>query len=77
MVKDIQNGTGGTNAAIVKEIIASRPDFDSCKISFENRKSNFEAHNLARFALSLSGGRYVWLGSPHDLVMILMNIADG
>jgi hypothetical protein len=31
---------------------------------------NKEAHNLARYALSLGPGRHVWLLEPHDHVIL-------
>ena len=49
-------------------------DFDFCKFSHEFRSSNVEAHNVAKFALSLGGGRHVWLGHPGDLPFVPVNI---
>ena len=74
VIKDIVERTGGANAAIVKEITARREEFGACRFRFESRKSNFEAHALARFAISLEIGRHVWFGTPHDSVIIPMNI---
>lgn len=76
VIKDIEERTGGRNAAIVKEITARRVDFEACKFQFESRRSNFEAHALARFAISLEFGRHVWFGTLHDSVIIPMNIMN-
>ncbi|KAE8781151.1 hypothetical protein D1007_45655 [Hordeum vulgare] len=72
VIKDI--ATGGRNKAIVREITTGRADFDACHFRFESRTSNKEAHALARFAISLEFGRYVWFGIPHECVIIPMNI---
>jgi ribonuclease HI len=40
----------------------------------ENRASNGEAHRLARFAVSSSVGRQVWLIQPPDGLCILNNV---
>jgi hypothetical protein len=44
---------GGKYAPIVRGISMLRSDFEEVVFKFESRKSNVEAHNLARFALSL------------------------
>lgn len=61
VVKEIQEQSGGGNGAIIREINTTRVNFDSCHFSFDSRKSNFEAHILARFSLGLSAGRHVGL----------------
>lgn len=73
-VKEIEDGSGGDNAAIVHEIIARSTDFDECCFSHESRNCNFEAHYLAKISLSLGVGRHLWLGVPHAIVMIPLNI---
>jgi hypothetical protein len=61
---------GGKYAPIVREISMLSSDFEEVVFKFESRKSNVEAHNLARFALSLGQGRHLWLLEPHDTVLI-------
>jgi hypothetical protein len=56
VVDDITNGTLGKHGAVVSEIKARDLEFiGCCKILFEGRSSNFEAHELARHGLSLEG----------------------
>jgi hypothetical protein len=76
VVSDIAAGTGGQYAAIVQEINIQRLDFQDVSYTFEGRNSNKEAHSLARFALSLDHGRYLWLLQPHDIMSIpvILNI---
>ena len=75
VVKDINKGTGGPNAAIIQEIAARRSSY-SCFFIHERRNFNFEAHNLAKFACNLDVGRHVWLGIPHDPNRVSMTFAD-
>ena len=65
-VQDINLGTGGMNASIVKEIRQSITLFHSCAFIFEGRAANREAHSLAKFSLFLARGRHLWLTEPHD-----------
>jgi hypothetical protein len=61
VVEDIQKGNSGRNESIVKEIGVMAKEFDSCSFIFEERASNMEAYGLAKHALSLDVGRYLWL----------------
>jgi hypothetical protein len=54
----------------VKEISMLGSDFEEVVFKFEGRKLIVEAHNLARFALSLGHGRHLWLLEPHAIVLI-------
>ena len=74
VVEDIQSGTSASYGAVIHEIIEHSASFHLCKIVHEFRSSNFEAHNLAKHALSLGGGRHVWLGHPGDLSFVPVNI---
>ena len=58
------------------EILELSKYFSACNFVHENRSSNFEAHNLAKFALSLGFGRHVWLGQPGDLRFLPVNIMN-
>ena len=37
--------------------------------------TNFEVHMLARLDVALLRGRLIWLGDPHDILVIPVNIA--
>ena len=74
VVEDVQKNSAAGYRAIVHEIILLANAFSSCKVVHEFRSSNFEAHNLARYALSLNFGRHVWLGQPGNLEFIPVNI---
>ena len=55
VIGDIVKGNQGPYGAIITEII-SRSSPLSCTFTFESRRCNFEAHKLAKFALSLAKG---------------------
>jgi hypothetical protein len=55
VVQDISEGTCGVYASVIEEISLHSSEF-------LRRKQNMEAHNLARYALSLGQGRRVVLG---------------
>jgi hypothetical protein len=74
VVDDIKRGSSAEHAAIILEITDRSRLFIACNITHEFRSSNFEAHNLARHALSLGFGRHVWLGQPGDLNFIPVNV---
>jgi hypothetical protein len=75
IVKDIADDSGGCYAPIIKEIGLHQRDFETALFTHEGRKSNTEAHNLARHALSLGQGRHPWLFEPHDLMLIPIILA--
>jgi hypothetical protein len=66
VVDDIKEGSLGNYGSIIQEITAQRNQFAESVIEFEGRSSNFEAHNLARFVLSIDAGRHLWLGMPYS-----------
>ena len=52
-----RHGTIGDSA---QARITMARDFDSCQFYHESRNNNFEAHSLAKYALSLGVGRHIW-----------------
>ena len=74
VVEDIQEGTGGSHGAVIREITSRMAGFESCKFIHERRNFNVKAHNLAKHSTMLSIGRHVWLGLPHDSILVPMNI---
>ena len=74
VVDDIQKRNLSCYGAIVHEIRDMSSSFISCNIVYESRSSNFEAHNLAKHALTLGGGHHVWLGHPGNLLSVPVNI---
>jgi hypothetical protein len=71
----IAEDSGGCYAPIIKEIRLHQWDFETALFSHEGRKSNTEAHNLTRHALSLGQGRHLCLLEPHDLMLIPVILA--
>ena len=51
---------------VLEEIKADARSLAVASFKHENRASNSEAHRLARFAISSSIGRQVWLFQPRD-----------
>ena len=47
--------------------LSHQHDFNSCTIAHEFRSSNYEAHNLAKLALTLGVGRHIWLDHLHGI----------
>ena len=74
VINHIYQRAGGDHGSIVREILQTSTLFAACNILFEPRESNFVAHRLARFGISLPAGRHLWLGIQHDLIVIPMNI---
>ena len=70
VIDDIKRNNEAEYGAIVQEIRAYAKSFVSCNFVHEFRSSNFEAHNLARYALGRGLGRHVWLGYPGDLSFV-------
>lgn len=76
VVNDIKHNSLVANGAIVHEIIDHSRDFMAFNIVHEFRNLNFEAHNLAKHALTLGFGRYVWLGQPGELLFLPVNVLE-
>lgn len=74
VVQDLSLDNSASYGAVVHEIIDRSSLFDFCSFSYESRSSNYEAHNLAKHALSLDDGRHVWLGHPGNLPSVPVNI---
>ena len=74
VVQDLNKENLASYGAVINEIVEHSLAFDFCNFSHEFRSSNFEAHNLAKHALSLGGGRHVWLGHPGNLPSVPVNI---
>ena len=74
VIDDILSSSMGRHGAVVKEIKRRSTGFDSCVFLHECRNFNFEAHNLAKFALSLGPGRHVRLGTPYNADIVPVNI---
>ena len=77
VVDDVSKGTSTVYGSVIKEIIDRSSEFHFCNIVHEFRSSNFEAHNLAKHALTLQVGRHVWLGQPGNLSFVPVNIVTG
>jgi hypothetical protein len=75
VIKDIMDDAGGCYAPIIKEIGLHRREFVTSVFKHEGRKSDTEAHNLARHALSLGQGRHLWLLETHNLMLIPVMLA--
>ena len=73
VVRAIHNDSNGPYGAIIKEIRVQQLSF-LCNFCFEGRLNNLEAHKLAKHSLSLSPGRHVWFGQPHDLNCIPLHV---
>ena len=74
VVHEIQEGSRSIYGAIIEEIKLGVNSFISCNIVFESRSTNFEAHSLAKHALSLGPGRHVWLGHPGNLPSVPVSV---
>jgi hypothetical protein len=76
VVTDIRVGSMGRNGSIVSDIRSRAASHVVCSFVHEGRASNFEAHNLARHALSFEASCHVWLLAPyadHIRVNIIAN----
>jgi hypothetical protein len=72
VVQNLEQGTRGVYSHIITEIIEARQFFDFLEFKFVSRKSNNEAHKLARSALCDISGRRMWLNAPPDAMCIPM-----
>ena len=60
----------GSYSLILREIKTTARGFDEALFLHENRVSNKEPHDLAKFVLGTAGGRQVWFGDPPNGVCI-------
>ena len=74
VISHIKQGVGGNYGSIIREVTETARVFTACNFMFEPRSSNFEAHRLARYGITLPLGRHIWLGHPHDADIIHVNI---
>lgn len=75
MISEIQQRRGGKKSTIIREIINTAIEFQSCTFIHESRTFNFEVHGIAKFACNLALGHHLWLGSPPDQVLVPLNAA--
>jgi hypothetical protein len=68
VITDAKEGSLGKYGAVISEINARSTQFIHCNFAYEGRTHNYEAHNLARHALTLEGGRrHLWLVMPYSI----------
>ena len=46
---------------IIREVHATMDEIGGAFVKHEKRESSFEVHNLAKAAISLDPGQYLWL----------------
>jgi len=66
VIRNIKGGSMGTYSQIVREIRSGGQLFEFAEFVHENRRTNGDAHRLARSSLYNSTGRHVWFLSPPD-----------
>lgn len=76
VINHINQSAGGNYGGIIREMNEYSRSFSRCVFNFESRVPNFEAHRLARFGISLSPGRHVWLEAPHDVNSIPVHFSN-
>jgi hypothetical protein len=65
VVDDLREGTTGKYSSVTREIAARFSFLQECIFAHEGRSSNCEAHNLAKYSVSLDVGRQLWLDVPN------------
>ena len=60
--------------AVLEEVRCRQGNFSHVEFCHEGRKSNTDAHNLARLACSLSSGRHVWMLGPPCIIDVQANV---
>jgi ribonuclease HI len=75
VIASLRQGTMGLYAHVVREIKEMEGDFEELSFAHERRRSNKEAHTLARNSVLLEEGRHVWLLEPPDGVCIPITLA--
>ena len=66
VISSLEEGTRGSYAHIVQEIIAARSRLEELVFCHEGRRTNKEAHSLARCVVSSDQGRRVWFVQPPE-----------
>lgn len=69
IINHIRDGFGGVDGVVIRETKQIELEFSSCIFSHEVR-----AHNLARLGVTPPQSRHIWLGDPHDILLIPVNI---
>jgi ribonuclease HI len=64
VVQGLTGSSLGRFSHIIREVQTTARRRGGVSFRHEGRKSNTDAHNLARMATTLSAGRHVWLGLP-------------
>jgi hypothetical protein len=65
-IKAIRGDVMGVHGSIVQELKMRTSSFIRLEFVHEGRRSNVDAHRLARSHVSSSVGRFVWFLSPPD-----------
>jgi ribonuclease HI len=76
VVNHISTAYAGKYSMVLDEIKAVSSLFDRVLFKHESRESNYEAHRLARSAVSAEVGRRVWLLEPPTGLCILNDIVN-
>ena len=74
VVEEISSGGASIYGEVIQEIKSHVLSFNSCKILHEFRSSNYDAHNLAKYALGLGPGHHIWLCQPGGIPFVHVNI---
>ena len=62
VVHGLKDGSMGLFSHVLREVADTARLRGGITFGHEGRRSNYEAHNLARMATTLPAGRHVWLG---------------
>jgi hypothetical protein len=76
MILIVKRKQGRVCAIVIKETGIAAREFTSCSFIHEGRRTNHEAHDLAKYTLGLDEGRHVWLIDPPHYLSIPANIID-
>jgi ribonuclease HI len=76
VVKGLHDRQMGTSSHILREVQDAARIRGGVIFCHEGRRSNEEAHRLARFGTSLPVGRHVWLGNRPDGLAFPVKIRD-
>ncbi|XP_071676881.1 uncharacterized protein [Lolium perenne] len=74
VVKGLKEANMGIFSHVLQEIKEAATTRGGVVFRHENRRSNGEAHSLARLATSLPAGRHVWLGRRPEGLLFHVNI---
>lgn len=74
VASEIGRRSSAVFGVVIREIEMQASSFISCKVVYQSGTSNFDAHNLAKHALTLSVGRHVWLGQREGIPFVPVNI---